>query len=226
MIAPDVFCMAPMGLARLHHPLYCKAALRMEEPAAWKGAHLVRFPKAGAKAEDCSSHRTVGLGSDPAKVFHRCVRSRAAKQLETRARPTQCGGLAGRATDVATHTVVTALALAAKQRMSCALLFVDYVAAFYNAVRQHVLPLGFSDCAWASFLAAAGWPAERVHVFLGEVRQAASSAPGSAFAKVGGDVHLAGIAAGSHDGTWFTLPSDSKLYAFERGCMPGDPLAD
>ena len=75
--------------------------MAIEEPVQWRGGNLVFFPKKGASNNCCNDLREIAVSSVRGKLLPRWRRALVMPGLMDIASETQCGGLAGRATDVA-----------------------------------------------------------------------------------------------------------------------------
>eukprot|EP00969_Alexandrium_andersonii_P170673 7545431-Alexandrium_andersonii.AAC.1 len=73
------------------------------------------------------------------KIYHGIGRSRVVDRYHMFAPGMQCGGIPKRGTDFAGHAVRMFLLMAAARRLSCAVLFVDVISAFYAVLRPLVL---------------------------------------------------------------------------------------
>ena len=132
-------------LAPIFHPVVVKSVLRIAEPIQWRGGVLAHFPKGKGDPMQCGNNREIVLADVTAKAFHKCRRSRLKPFLEASARSTQMGGVSRRSTDFGSHLVRTALDFNRSVGKSTATIFIDVVAAFYNLVRAHLLPMPDSD---------------------------------------------------------------------------------
>ena len=93
-------------------------------------------PTKGASNNCCNDHREIAVSSVPGKLLHRWRRALVMPGLMDIASETQCGGLAGRATDVASHLLRQTVEHHRARKRSTIIVFVDVIAAFYNVVRS------------------------------------------------------------------------------------------
>ena len=186
-------------LAPIFHPVVVKSVLRIAEPIQWRGGVLAHFPKGKGDPMQCGNNREIVLADVTAKAFHKCRRSRLKPFLEASARSTQMGGVSRRSTDFGSHLVRTALDFNRSVGKSTATIFIDVVAAFYNLVRAHVLPMPDSD------------PQVSLSAVLAEQCV---------------DPHLAASAAAAAMHTWFAIQASPTLTEYSKGALPGDPEAD
>ena len=138
LLPPDLFRCFQQELGQLLHPPNVKALMAIEEPVQWRGGNLVFFPKKGASNNCCNDHREIAVSSVLGKLLHRWRRALVMPGLMDIASETQCVGLAGRATDVASHLLWQTVEHHRTRKRSTIVVFVDMIAAFYNVVRSLV----------------------------------------------------------------------------------------
>ena len=93
-------------------------------------------PTKGASNNCCNDHREIPVSSVPGQLLHRWRRALVMPGLMDIASETQCGGLPGRATDVASHLLRQTVEHHRSRKRSSIIVFVDVIAAFYNVVRS------------------------------------------------------------------------------------------
>lgn len=98
-ISSTVARAAAHHLARLAAHLALKAACGLREPWHWTGGVMAPIYKKKGSTALRSSYRPVLVSDGIAKAVHAHWRAPLAAQLNRAARPTQCGGVAGRFTD-------------------------------------------------------------------------------------------------------------------------------
>ena len=76
---------------------------RFQEPLAWRGAYLVELYKGKGPIDHCGSFRDIHLKDRTAKVYHSMLRDQLSGAYTATTLDSQCGGIAGRGTDVASH---------------------------------------------------------------------------------------------------------------------------
>ena len=86
--------------------------------------------------EICVLSEEGASSSVPGKLLHRWRRALVMPGLMDIASETQCGCLAGRATDVASHLLRQTVEHHRSRKRSTINAFVDVIAAFYNVVRS------------------------------------------------------------------------------------------
>ena len=70
-IPPEAFAAAPQAMAKIFHPLMVKAALRFEEPLAWKGGVSIKLYKGKGAVLQCKSYRDVLVSDIAGKAYHK-----------------------------------------------------------------------------------------------------------------------------------------------------------
>ena len=118
----------------------------------------------------------------------------------------QCGGLAGRATDVASHLLRQTVEHHRARKRSTIVVFVDLIAAFYIVVRSLVTDIS---------------------PLLQDARlMDDESGMPSALAATSLDEHVLNSVTANLVATWFSIVDSDTVSKFHRGVMPGDPEAD
>ena len=105
---------------------------------------MVELLKAKTRPQsvECPYYRGVLVSSSTGKRWHKHMREALVPSVAAAASGTQCGGIAGRGTDVAALTVRTAFALAEHRKQCAGAFFCDVVAAFYEMWREIVIGCG------------------------------------------------------------------------------------
>ena len=180
--------------------------MALEEPVQWRGGNFVFFPKKDSPNHSCNAHREIAVSSVPGKLLHRWRRALVMPGLLDIAAETQCGGLAGRATDVASHLLRQTVEHHRARKRSTIVVFVDVIVAFYNVVRSLVTDIS---------------------PLLQDARlMDDDSGMPSALAATSLDEHVLNSATAQLVATWFSIVGSDKVSKFHRGVMPGDPEAD
>ena len=220
LLVPDLFKSCPDTCASLYWPLYLKAALLCREPTQWKGGFCAHFPKPAGNSQECTGNRSVVLENVPGKVYHQLLRRRALPVVETAARDSQMGAVSSRGCDFGGHFVRTVASIYAGLHLSAAFLFTDITDAFYSLVRQTVLR-------YPSNLGSIGDLVRDLH-YPAELAPQLASLIGHdhPLDRVGISQHLNALLAGAHCGTWLSVQHSWLVSRFQRGALPGDPLAD
>ena len=115
-------------------------------------------------------------------------------------------GLAGRATDVASHLLRQTVEHHRNRKRSTIVVFIDVIAAFYNVVRSLVTDIS---------------------PLLQDARHMddGSGLP-SALAATSLDAHVLTSVTSQFVATWFSMVGSDTVSKFHRGLMPRDPEAD
>ena len=155
------------------------------------------IPKSKGDPTECSSARGVWVADVLAKTYHQGVRRAAERPLVDYALPTQCGGIAGCATDIAHLSARLFMSWARHNGISAAILFIDVRAAFDSMSRCETFPMHGA---------------------------ATSSQP--AVADAGVDPYCQHLLADLHVGTWFRVQHAVGQVCTSKGCKQGDPTDD
>jgi len=100
----DVHHLAPLKIAALYAPLYAEMALQIREPLAFKAGLISTFLKNISLPHSLlESQRNILLGVGSCKRYHKAIRTHVEPALESYAGETQCGGIASKSTDFASH---------------------------------------------------------------------------------------------------------------------------
>ena len=97
----ELYRLAPRALASGLLPLFTKATYRLQEPLAWRGSCLVELCKGKGPIDQCGSFRDIHLKDRTAKVYHSMLRDQLSDAYTATTLGSQCGGIAGRGTNVA-----------------------------------------------------------------------------------------------------------------------------
>ena len=130
----------PQGKCFRHRELSGRViiVIALEEPVQWRGGNMVFFPKKDSSNHSCDAQREIAVSSVPGKLLHRWRRALGMPGFLDIAAETQCGCLAGRATDVASHLLRQTVEHHKARKRFTIVVFVDVIAAFYNVVRSLV----------------------------------------------------------------------------------------
>ena len=206
LLHPDLVRCFQQELGQLFHPLFVKALMALEEPVQWRGGNLVFFPKKHSPNHSCNAHREIAESSVPGKLLHRRRHALVMPGLLDIAAETQCGGSAGRATDVASHLLRQTVEDHRAPTRSTIVVFVDVIAVFYNVVRSLVTDIS---------------------PLLQDARlMDDESGMPSALAATSLDEHVLNSVTAQLVATWFSIVGSDTVSKFHRGVMPGYPEAD
>ena len=212
---------APGAIARLLHPLVCKVMGAGREPVSWQGGMIQELWKGKGSPLDMASYRAILLSSHLAKAYYRTLRARLSVSLVQFASQLQCGGLAGRGTDLAALGLRAALSAARIALRSVGLLYVDVRTAFYTVIRSTVFGgRGAAMPHWDDALQVLGVGLREDSSLLGLFQREA--AMGCARVSPG----VVRAVAAAHDRTWFSTQHLDDVVVYDTGSMPGTPLGD
>ena len=128
--------------AVMYADINCRVAATLQWPVEWCGGDLVHVWKRKGDPAVCDDSRGLLLADHAAKGLA-SIAKEDMDDLYTRHVPShQCGAVAGRGTDFATHIVRSLLAIAESLGYSVFALFVDLVKAFDKIVRELVMGWG------------------------------------------------------------------------------------
>ena len=180
--------------------------MALEEPVQWRGGNLVFFSKKDSPNHSCNAHREIAVSSVPGKLLHRWRRALVLPGLLDLAAETQCGGLAVRAADMASHLLRQTVEHHRARKRSTIVVFVDVIAAFYNVVRSLVTDIS---------------------PLLQDARlmDDESDMP-SALSTTSLDDHVLSSVTAQLVATWFSIVGSDTVSKFHRCVTPGDPEAD
>ena len=183
---------------------------------------MVEFLKSklGGNSTSVGDFRGVLVSSVVGKRWHKHLRSSMIKGVEKFSMDTQCGGVLHRGTDFAAQYVRSVFEWAKSMGWSISSLFVDVVAAFYELVREFVMPSEISDAHLCAMFKALGFKSDEIHNMLKEIQTSNS------MAIAGFSPHLALLVADAHASSWFSTEGIDKVCCSSRGSLPGDPLGD
>ncbi|CAE7245588.1 unnamed protein product [Symbiodinium sp. CCMP2592] len=206
---------SPAFVSQWVFPLYLKSAMALQEPALWRGGHLMCLAKRATGLFDCSSFRSILLASVPGKVFHRIMRNNARVKADL-----QAGQLPGVGVEGISLAVKSYLAWARSSGYGTADVFFDVKSAFYMLIRQALVPVQAAERNLVSLFHQLGVPGSAVTELAHHLHSAAH------VVEAGATAHLTAIVSDMMRGTWFRLDGAAALVLTERGSRPGDPLAD
>ena len=189
-------------------------------PIQWRGGPIISLYKGKGDAADCNSSRGVCIESGLAKKHSGYVRAQFACTFNRAVRESQCGGVAKRGTDFASHRVRTLIEYSRTKRKPMALLFLDVVGAFDSLLREIVLTLLESMEIVLDFLKNLSPDADTYDRLRNLVNGK------SILSKIGTTKHLETMISTLHHCTWFSTPNAASVIATKRGSRPGNALGD
>jgi len=130
----------------------------------------------------------------------------------------QCGGIEGKATDMATLMVRTFFHYAKDNSLSAAALFVDVRNAFYTVVRETLFDDYNTDKDIDKLFEKLQLPKDTMMALYGTLSGEA----------VLGDLppHLRRLLRDAHSATWYVMEGSETVTQTNTGTRPGNPLAD
>ena len=130
-------------------------------PRDWKGGLMCPIPRKATMALSVSNSRGVLCSSHAGKAYAKVLRRQALPHFVDLVGDYQSGGIPHGGTEGPTMAVKAFLALAAANRMSAAVVFMDFRAAFYSVLTEEALGSILSSAGRSHALGAVGMlPAE------------------------------------------------------------------
>ena len=139
----------PDEVAQLQFPLVIKSFVRVQPPLQWKGGMLSELFKMKGSPSSCGNYRDILLADDAGKSVFKLIRQRLLPYAVALSMNTQFGGgFNGGETAFANLYLRLLIDAAVCQRTSCAIIFMDVVAAFAQMLRRIVFNVADGDEAW------------------------------------------------------------------------------
>ena len=206
--------------ARQLLPVFLKACLKVQEPITFRGGDLVCLAKRAGQVLQCDAYRSILVSSVPGKLYHRSLRE-SLKHLLVADQPAfQAGVAPGQGIEATALAVRSFHMLCRAKRVPASLTFFDLQAAFYQVIRQSLVPGIESDVELLRLLHCLRLPdtaVQELHDQLLRVAQLPS---------LGASSHAVAVVQDLFRGTWFRLSGSTALTITKRGSRPGDPTAD
>ena len=221
-LTAEVFRLSVPRVSKRLFPICLKASLGLREPSEWRGGSLHCLAKRASAALECAGYRSILMASTAGKAHHRILRDKLMPHFQATRSPLQFGQVPGVGVEGVAHIVRTYQCLMQHRRRVCAVTFYDVKAAFYQVLRQALIPgeAGFTDTKLLGLLHGLGVPDHALSELLQHLHTIA------ALPSVCDDEHLTAQIADLFRGSWFRLDGSSDLVLTRRGTRPGDPLAD
>ena len=197
-LCDDLSAAAPHSMARHLHPLYTRMQLRQSEPLLAKGGVAADVYKNKGTPADIKYYRSILVGSNVTKHHYAYVRTQLAQVIEQMYNDTMCGGRSKRGTTMATHVLRSVLELASATKTSAVIPLYDLKNAYYEVVREMVLPLGTEYNEIKDKMETYGLPAQlkgAVELLLQYPVLTEETCP----------PHLLSMLVQAHMSTWFTV---------------------
>ncbi|CAE7879821.1 unnamed protein product, partial [Symbiodinium necroappetens] len=221
-LTAEVFRLSAPHVAKLLFPICLKASLSLREPSEWRGGSLHCLAKKAQAALECSGYRSILMASVAGKAHHRILRNKLMPHFGAHRAALQFGQVAGVGVEAVAHIVRTYQVLMLGRRRVCATTFYDVKTAFYQVIRQALLPgtAGHTDARILELLHGWGVPEEALGELIIHLQNIA------ALPTACDDEHLCAQIADLFRGSWFRLDGADPLLVTYKGTRPGDPLAD
>ncbi|OLQ02188.1 hypothetical protein AK812_SmicGene14994 [Symbiodinium microadriaticum] len=207
-------------VARQLMPVFLKACLHVREPITFRGGDLVCLAKRAGQALQCDAYRSILVSSVPGKLYHRGVREALKPLLLHSQMPFQGGVAPGQGIECAALAVRTFYSLCLGRGVRASLTFFDLQAAFYQVLRQSLVPLQEDDTELLRLLHCLRLPEKAICELRDHLAKAAQ------LPLLGASSHATAIVQDMFRGTWFRLSGFAALTLTKRGTRPGDPTAD
>ena len=218
-LPPELFRNDPQGASLSYFGLFLKTAAYGAEPIQWKGGTVKALFKKG-DASQAKNWRNILLASIPGKVAHSSLRDALNRAFQAGAHHSQFGGRRNASIQVPTLAVRAFQNMQKAKGISCALLFVDGIEAFYRMIREVCFHFPSLN-ALQERLRTKDIPESKLQAIL------AQAADDSSMHRLGITDHLEKVLKAVHSNTWFILEGEQEqVCATRSGSRPGDPLAD
>ena len=207
-------------VARQLVPIFLKASLYVREPITFRGGDLMCLAKKAGQALSCDAYRSILISSVPGKLYHRSLRD-SLKPLLLDTQPTfQAGVAAGQGIEGIALAVRSFYGLCQGEGTLASLTFFDLQAAFYQVLRQTLVPSAEGDAAFLELLHHLRLPADAIQELRSHLERLAQ------LPALDASAHAIALVQDLFRGTWFRLSGFSQLVLTRRGSRPGDPTAD
>ncbi|CAE7236658.1 unnamed protein product, partial [Symbiodinium necroappetens] len=201
-------------------PIMLKASLGLREPLCFRGGELYCLAKRAGAMFCCKDFRSILVSSVPGKLFHRTLRRQLAEVLAETRPPLQCGTLPGEGIETISLAGRTYQLLQDARHRPWALIFYDLQSAYYQVIREAVVPGCQDDTAILRLLHSLDLPPGA----LRELQQHLGCM--ALLPQLHASPHLVASINDLFRGTWFKMSAGAVLTLTRRGTRPGDPAAD
>jgi len=220
-----------MLMSYLMYPLVLKSFIRIQPPIQWKGGMLHEIFKGKGPSHLRKGYRDVLLADDSGKSVSKYVRMHLLTRAKKIVYPTQFGGGFNGGETSFTHLYVRcAMEASIAARMSCAVLFIDVIAAFASLLRRIVFDCDDGDEIWLRKLRAAGFDNDDIAAILEYVKQMSSwdiDCEGKLIPNLNdGSSMSINMAKEWYRNTWISQEGISNVMLTVMGSLAGTPLAD
>ena len=136
-VCSDIFRRFPFEVGQAIYPLVLKTFSRVQPPLQWKGGVLCELFKGKGDSSSVKSYRDILLANDDGKGIMRMIRTKLLPLASSIVLESQYGGgLNGGETAFAQLFTRVVCEAAKQQKLSCACLFIDVVAAFASMLKR------------------------------------------------------------------------------------------
>ena len=200
----------PVNFTRLYHPLHVKMSVTLHEPISLKGSIACPVKKKGMSTCTPLDVRSVLLKNYVVKHHHAFLRTRLYALVHSSLHVSQCGGIKGRGTDMATALIRWCSLAFAHYKLSYVTFYVDIKSAFYSMIRQLVMPMLNIEGDIADIVDRIGVPDAFVEPLKLLIAQP------SLIEQFISDKHLAGLITSSQCANWFALAGSLTVSPLPR----------
>ena len=219
-LPPDLFAQFHDSLAFLATPLYRSAFYNVREPLQFKGGVIMDLLKKAGFATQCSSSRGILISDILGKGYRKCVRSFLLPYAEEYALDSQCGSLAHKGSDFASHYLNAALEYIHFNKLSFICLFADLIAAFDSVMHSFIVDLPVCDESISYLMSRLNLPIEAFHDLCKQLHEQ------HALAQAEVPSHLQNVAIDVLSNNWFLIENSDRPCSINRSTKQGDPTAD
>ncbi|CAE7727756.1 unnamed protein product [Symbiodinium sp. CCMP2592] len=221
-ITSEILRLSVPHVSKLLLPVCLKTSLGVREPSEWRGGCLLCLAKRAQTALECKAFRSILMASVVGKAHHRILRSKLTPTFAVYKTSLQAGQMKGSGVEGIAHLARTFQLIAHHRREFCAITFYDVKSAFYQVIRQTLLPSrnGLDDTGFLRLLHGIGIPDSAIPELAQHLRNMAT------LSAAGTDDHLVSQVADLFRGSWFRLDNAGPLVLTRKGTRPGDPMAD
>ena len=219
-VTTETLQVQPALTARQLLPILLKSSMGLREPLTFRGGDLVCLAKRAGATLCCKDYRSILVSSIPGKVHHRKLRSQLTKILEGVRQPLQSGALPGEGIEVIAIAAKTFQLLCDGIRRPWGLAFFDLQSAYYQVIREALVPGCEDDTALLAVFDKLQLPPKALTELKHHLQQLAL------LPTLNAPEHLTALINDLFRGSWFRISGSALLTVTKRGTRPGDPAAD
>ncbi|CAE7883540.1 hypothetical protein AK812_SmicGene281 [Symbiodinium microadriaticum] len=206
--------------ARQLAPVMLKTSLGLREPLTWRGGDLVCLAKRAGASLSCKDFRSILISSIPGKLYHRSIRTRLVQHLDAFRPSLQSGAIPGEGIELISIVAKTFQLLCEGLHRPWALVFVDLQAAYYQVIREALVPGCEDDSALLRLFHKLSLPPRAIDELKAHLQNLAI------LPSLQADRHLIASINDLFRGSWFRISGSALVTVTKRGTRPGDPAAD